>query len=212
MKLRGKFPLWVFLCATSSNATAVLAISGSVVIDPYPSTLMRGQSATITYTITNTGDEPLDSAAIGTGYYAWGPRSTIFPLATIATSPCLVRYDDLSPRPGEPAIVLNAVFFRPIPLLPGETRQCVMEISVSEETAGPFVQQFGFTGARGAQSTNVSQSVFFSLGLTTAVPALSPLGLGTLMLGVLAITAMLSRRQLRANAEQCPAFDHLDRC
>lgn len=194
MKRWTRLPLFVASCAACSKALATLAISGVVLIEPDPSILLRGQTATLTYTITNTGDESIDVATAGTDYYDWGPTSTLFPLGTAATPPCTMTYVDFIAPPGQPPAVVNTVFFQPRPVLPGETRQCVMEITVSEETDGPFVQQFGFTGARGVRNVSVSQNVFFSLGQTTAVPALSPFSLGALILGLLGIGAMLARR------------------
>jgi hypothetical protein len=201
MKAKMRITLFLLLCLVSSSAIATLAISGTVAIQPDPSVLLRGQTATITYTITNTGDEPLDRVYGGTGYYDWGPTSTIFPIGTVATPPCYLTYFDLSPLPGNPPYWIVTVFFQPWPLLLGESRQCVMELTVSKEAAGPFVQQFGFTGGRGNQSTSISQSVFFGLGQTTAVPALSPIGLIALILSMLAIGTMLAHYQTLTSGE-----------
>lgn len=181
----------------SQPAMATLAASGSVVITPDPSTLLRGQSATLVFSITNMGDEEWDYAGVGTGYYDWGPTSTIFPMASLATPPCILSFLDFSPAPGEPAFWAVSAFFRPLPVLPGETRQCVMELRVSEEAAGPFIETFSFTGALGSRSISFGEEVFFGLGEDARpIPLLSAFGLGTLVLGALITGVVMIRRKV----------------
>ncbi len=177
-------PLFGVAC---SNALATLSLSGNVTVEPDPRGLLRGQTATIVFTIANTGDEPFDEAVTGTTYFDWGPTSTIFPAGTAATPPCTFTLVDFSPPPGQPPLVGLTLFFRPVPLLPGETRQCVMEIAVSTEAAGPFTQSFGFNGSRGGRVAFFEQSVHFGLGQVNAVPAQSQLFSLVLVLAVLVI-------------------------
>lgn len=165
---------WVLLALSlgCSNAMALLAIEGTVVIEPAPATLLRGEIATLTYTITNTGDEPLDFATAGTGYYEQGPTSTVLPMPNAATPPCSAQFLDFSPLPGQPTFVINTNSFYPRPIPAGESRQCAMELMVSPEAGGPFVQWFGFTGIRGTQNVHMGQYVAFNLGQgAVAVPA-----------------------------------------
>jgi len=163
--------LWA-LSLGCGNAMALLAIEGTVVIEPAPDTLLRGQTAIITYTVTNIGDEVWDAAVSGTGYYEQGPTSTVLPIPNAATPPCSAQFLDFSPLPGQPTYVGNTNSFYPRPISPGESRQCVMELMVSPEAGGPFVQWFGFTGTRGTQSVHLSQYVTFNLGQgAVAVPA-----------------------------------------
>ncbi len=177
------------------NAVALLAIEGTVVIDPPPATLLRGQTATITYTVTNTGDEPLEVLVAGTEYYERGPLSTVLVSPTPATAPCLVGVFDASPRPGEPLYVVNTNSFLPRPVLPGESRQCVMDLMVSPEAAAPFVKHFGFLASRGATSITSSQVVTFNLGEEAiAIPTLRWLGVVFLTLLVGLAGARVARR------------------
>lgn len=67
----------LMLLAWCTNALATLAIRGDVVIDPHPSVLLRGQQATVTYMLTNIGDEPLELASAGFDYRTFGPLSTL---------------------------------------------------------------------------------------------------------------------------------------
>lgn len=196
MKLWARLLLLPILCAAYSNATATLAISGTVLIDPDPSILLRGQTATVTYTITNTGDEPLEFAYAQTDYVTLGPESSVFPHASAASPPCVVIDDSLSPLPpGKPSYYFNFTQFHPMPLLPGGTRQCVVEITVSGEADGPFIQWFGLHARLGTRyAATVSQSFLFTLGGRAApVPTLSRLGLSALLLGLLAAGAVFTR-------------------
>ncbi len=196
MKRSRQWLVVVAFCLTCSNAMATLAIAGSVAIAPDAKFLLRGQTASLTYTITNIGDEPLEEASAGTFYFGWGPSSTIFPSGTAATAPCIMTFFDLSPVPGQAPAVINTVFFRPTPVLPGETRECVLEISVSQEAGGPFTQQFGITGSRGNQSTTVSQFIFFPLGQVAAVPTASLFAWMALVLSVMFSGTLIARRRI----------------
>ena len=179
--------LWTLL-ASASDAMATLAITGEVLIDPPAATLLRGQTATLTYTLTNTGDEPFDAAFSGTVYIQEGPTSTVFPFPTAATPPCTFQLQDLSPAPGQPTTVGNTNSFHPRPIPPGESRQCVMGLQVSPQTAGPFVQRFGISGTRGSRTVSVARNIAFNLGQPqpSSVPAISNWGLALLGLLVLA--------------------------
>jgi hypothetical protein len=185
------FALFV-LCG---NAMAVVAIEGTILIEPPPATLLRGQTATITYTVTNTGDEPLDYAVSGTEYWEEGPTSTVYPLPTAATPPCFVNFVDFSGPPGQSAYVVSTTFFRPELIPPGESRQCVMDLLVSPNAAGPFVQRFGFNGVRGTQIVRTSQEFAFNLGQgAIAVPFLGWPS-GALLLVLLVFSAARSLRR-----------------
>lgn len=181
---------WVtlILLGGTGDAAATLGISSQVVIQPPAATLLRGDTATITYTVTNTGDEPLDLAAVGTVYFGGGPRSTVFPFATGATPPCTVQFLDFVPPPGsgQPTTVANTNTFRPNPIEPGESRQCVMGLLVSPDAGHPFVQLFSFVGVRGGESVRAPQHVTFNLGeQPTPIPVSSwwgLVGMGTLLL------------------------------
>lgn len=174
------------LLAWGREAMATLAITSEVVIDPHPSVLLRGQQATITYTITNTGDEPLELASAGFDYRSFGPLSTLFPFPTAATPPCGFSLFDLSTPPGVPGFVVNTNTFQPRPVEPGETRHCVTGLQVSAATAGPFVKRFGVSGTRGNQTVSAPHFVTFTLGeQPMMIPTLSWLSLslaGVLML------------------------------
>lgn len=180
---------WFVLLALACGgpAAAAVAITGDIRIDPPASTLRRGDIATITYTITNTGDEAIDFASAGTTYRQFGPMSTVFPFATTATPPCTFQLLDGSPPPGQPAIVVNTVGFRPAVTPPGESRQCVTGLQVSPDTAGPFEQSFIIAGTRNAQTVYIQRVVSFGLGVNASVvPALSTWGM-TLLAALLLV-------------------------
>jgi hypothetical protein len=175
------------LCAGCDNAMATLAITGEVVIDPPAASLLRGQTATLTYTLINSGDETLEIAAAGTVYRTFGPTSTVFLVPTASTPPCTVQTLDLSPLPGQPGAVAITSSFRPRPIPPGESRQCVMGLVISTEASGPFVQQFGFSGLIGDRSVDIAQNIFFPLGeQPKPIPTASPWGLA--LLSILMLT------------------------
>lgn len=175
------------LLAWGVPAIAALSITGTVVVEPHPSTLLRGQQGTVTYTLTNTGDEPIERATVGFPYRTSGPLSTVLPLQTSATPPCLFRLRVL-PGPFEvpgavesqskwspvPPFLEKSIEFAPLPIEPGGTRRCVAALRVSAQTAAPFVQTFNFEASRGAQSVTQMRSVVFSLGEPAiAIPATS---------------------------------------
>lgn len=175
------------LLAWAAPASAALSISGTVVVEPHPSTLLRGQEATVTYTLTNTGDEPIDRATVGFPYRSSGPLSTLLPFQTSATPPCVYRLRVL-PGPFEvpgavesqgkwspvPPFLEKTIEFAPAPIEPGGTRQCVSGIRLSAQTAGPFVQSFNFQASRGGQSVTETRSVVFRLGESAIpIPAVS---------------------------------------
>lgn len=187
-------------------AFAALSISGTVVVEPHPSTLTRGQEATVTYTLTNTGDEPIELATVGFPYRSSGPLSTVLPFRTAATPPCLYRLRVL-PGPFEapgavespakwspvPPFLEKSIEFAPLPIEPGGTRRCVAALRVSPETAGSFVQTFNFQASRGEQSVMQTRSVVFGLGESaTAIPAVSTwsLALASLLLLLLGVIRM----------------------
>lgn len=190
------------LLAWSTPAFAALSVSGTVVVEPHPSTLTRGQQATVTYTLTNTGDEPIELATVGFPYRSSGPLSTVLPFQTAATPPCVYRLRVL-PGPFEvagtvdspakwspvPPFLEKSIEFAPLPIEPGGMRRCVAALRVSPETAGPFVQTFNFQASRGAQSVTQTRSVVFGLGVSAiAIPAVSTWSVALasllLMLGV----------------------------
>lgn len=175
------------LLVWGAPAVAALSITSTVVVEPHPSTLMRGQEATVTYTLTNTGDEPIELATVGFPYRSSGPLSTVLPFRTAATPPCLYRLRAL-PGPFEapgavespakwspvPPFLEKSIEFAPLPIEPGGTRRCVAALRVSPETAGSFVQTFNFQASRGAQTVTQMRSVVFGLGESAvAVPAVS---------------------------------------
>lgn len=191
------------LLAWAAPANAALSISGSVVVEAHSSSLLRGQQATITYTLTNTGDEPIDLATVGFSYRSSGPLSTALPFQTSATPPCVYRLRVL-PGPPEaagaakraakwspvPPFLEKTIEFAPAPIEPGGTRRCVAGLRVSTQAAGPFVQTFNFQASRGAQSVTQTRSVVFRLGESAiAIPAVSTWSLAlasvlVLMMGV----------------------------
>jgi hypothetical protein len=189
------------LLAWSGSAISALSISGTVVVEPHPSTLMRGQEATVTYTLTNIGDEPIELATVGFPYRSSGPLSTVQPFQTAATPPCVYRLRVL-PGPPElagagkstakwspvPPFLEKSIEFSPLPIEPGGTRRCVAALRVSPDTAGPFVQTFNFQASRGAQSVMQTRSVVFSLGESAiAISAVSTWSLAIASLLVLLV-------------------------
>lgn len=174
------------LLVWAAPAMAALSISGSVVVEPHPSTLLRGQEATVTYTLTNTGDEPLEYAGASFDYRTDGPPSSIFPFPTEATPPCSIRYLHLGGAPGVPGFVVQTIDFNPVPIQPGESRQCVSGLRVSEQSAMPFVKTFRIGGRDGDQWAYATTSIAFTLGEPPlAIPALSIWGLVATALAVL---------------------------
>lgn len=174
MKMGARWWALLALSVGCGSALALLAVEGSVTIDPSPAMLLRGQTATITYTVTNIGDEAWDAAAVGVEYFESGPTSSVLPVPTAATPPCVSQFVDFpSPIPGAPTYVVNTNTLYPRPILPGESRQCVMDLVVSPDAAGPFVQLFSLTGSLNGQIAYTSQEVAFNLGQgAVAVPAL----------------------------------------
>ncbi len=166
---------WVLLAMLGfgSEAAATLAIAGEVLIEPPAATLLRGQTATLTFTVTNLGDEPLDRAGWGTGFFREGPTSTVFTFSTAATPPCVYQefQGDPGPPPNRPGITAASGSFHPRPIAPGESRICVIGVTVSTQAAGPFVQTFSFTGYRAEQSVGIARSLAFNLGVQQALPA-----------------------------------------
>ena len=174
------------LLALGAPAFAALSIGGTVVVEPHPSTLTRGQEASVTYTLTNTGDEPLEYAGASFDYRTDGPPSSIFPFPTEATPPCSIRYLHLGGAPGVPGFVVQTIDFNPVPIQPGESRQCVSGLRVSEQSARPFVKTFRIGGRAGDQWAYSTTSIAFTLGEPPlAIPTLSIWGLVATALAVL---------------------------
>lgn len=196
------------LLVWGAPAVAALSISGTVVVEPHPSTLLRGQQATVTYTLTNSGDEPIELATVGFPYRSSGPLSTVLPFRTAATPPCAYRLRVLPGSfevPGAvesqakwspvPPFLEKSIEFAPLPIEPGGTRRCVAALRVSPETAGPFVQTFNFQASRGAQSVTQTRSVVFGLGVSAiAIPAASTWSLALASLLVLLLGVFRLRR------------------
>jgi hypothetical protein len=186
--------LLVALAAACGNAEAILSTSLEVIVEPPAASLLRGQSAIATITLTNTGDEPLDSAGAGFTYLAFGPGSTLFPFGTPSTPPCILQIQDLSPVPGQPGVFGVSGSLYPLPILPGESRQCRIGIDVSSEAGGPFVVMFSSGASREGQTVFSTREVFFPLGeQPTSISATSPSGLA--ILGLVAL--MLAGWRLR---------------
>ncbi len=196
------------LLVWGAPAVAALSISGTVVVEPHPSTLLRGQEATVTYMITNTGDEPIELATVGFPYRSSGPLSTVLPFQTVATPPCLYRLRVL-PGPFEvagtvespakwspvPPFLEKSIEFAPLPIEPGGMRRCVAALRVSPDTAGPFVQTFNFQASRGAQSVTQTRSLVFGLGESAvAIPVVSTWSLALASLLVLLLGVFRLRR------------------
>lgn len=82
---------WVLLATLSfgTEAMATLAIAGEVLIESPAATLLRGQTATLTFSVTNIGDETFDRANWGTSFFREGPTSTVYTFSTAATPPCV---------------------------------------------------------------------------------------------------------------------------
>jgi len=182
---------WVLLAMLGfgSEAAATLAIAGEVLIEPPAATLLRGQTATLTFTVTNIGDEPFDRAAWTTTYFREGPTSTVFTFSTAATPPCTFSGFEFDQPPNQPGINAAGGSFHPRPIAPGESRICVIGVRVSNQAAGPFVQTFGISGTRAEQSVGVTRSLAFNLGEPQAqrVPAISAWGVALLTLLLLEV-------------------------
>ncbi len=196
MNIGARWWAMLVLSVGCGNALALLAVEGSVTIDPSPATLLRGQTATITYTVTNIGDEAWDAAAVGVEYFESGPTSTVLPVPTAQTPPCVSQFVDFpSPIAGAPTYVVNTNTLYPRPVLPGESRQCVMDLVVSPDAAGPFVQLFSLTGSLNGQIAYTSQVVAFNLGQgAVAVPLLGGPAHLLLVLLISLVGARLLRR------------------
>jgi hypothetical protein len=186
--------LTCLLLFAGADVWAALAVTGEVTINPPPASLLRGQTAELRLTVTNTGDEPLDRASSGTLFRSFGPTSTVFLTPTSATPPCLTQFLDLSPPPGQPAIVINSNTFMPTPIAPGESRECTLLLQVSPDAEAPFVQRFSISGSRNDQRVSVERFVTFTLGeQPTPISASSRWSLGLmggllLLLGVFRVS------------------------
>lgn len=159
--------LVVALCTACGPAQATIAVSARMEIQANASQMRRGDSTTLVYTFTNTGDEPLDSVHALTNYLSHGPDSTIFVEETAATEPCLnTKASILGPLPPPfPNHLPNQTYAMPVPILPGETRHCIVQLRVSLEASGPFVQRFDFYAKRGFEHTSAQPTfVHFDLG------------------------------------------------
>jgi hypothetical protein len=191
----------VALCTFAGEAVATLAFSADVRIQGDAAIMRHAESAVLTYTLRNTGDEPLDLAFARTIYIDRGPESTLFISVTAATAPCLILNDSIfGPLPPPaPNIEFSSAYFEPLPILPGETRQCSTLITVSPEAAGPFSARFDFHARGGMQWVSAEpRSIFFNLGPTaTAVPAMSSRLLAVLSIMMLAIAALYFRAARR---------------
>jgi hypothetical protein len=195
------WPRFVLLTAVSMmcpTASATMAISATIVISPEPGVLRRGDTAMLTYTITNIGDEIFTEAVAQTDYITSGPASTLFPTASAQSPPCLVGDFGEPFPPPLPSYFINFAYFRPLPILPGASRSCVIDIQISQDAAGPFDKLFGFSGHQGALATPfVTRSVHFGLGEDRAVPAFSPGSLALLVIGMLVAAALFAARLRR---------------
>jgi len=184
---------WVLLAVLGfgSEAAATLAIAGEVLIEPPAATLLRGQTATLTFTVTNIGNEPFDRAHWGTSFFQGGSTSTVFTFSTAATPPCVYQefQADGGPPGTPPGITAASGSFHPRPIAPGESRICVIGVRVSSQAASPFVQTFGISGTREEQSVGITRSLAFNLGEPQAqrVPAISAWGLALLTLLLLEV-------------------------
>jgi hypothetical protein len=188
----------VVLCTFAGEAVAKLAFTADVQIQGDAAIMRRAESAVLTYTLSNTGDEPIDLAFARTIYIDRGAESTLFISVTPATAPCLIVNDSIfGPLPPPaPNIEFSSAYFEPLPIFPSETRQCSALITVSSEADGPFIVRFDFHARGGMQWLSAEpQSIFFNLGTAaTPVPTMSSPLLAVLSIMMLSITAFYFRR------------------
>ena len=187
----------LLLWATSCNA--ILAVSGEVAIDPPPTELRRGQTATLEFRLTNTGDEPLTLAFAGVEFIGWGPESTIIPFGTADTPPCDWAEDGTDPVPGDPPFRVGMVSFEPIPIAPGEIRVCRAALIVAMQAPDRFEKRFSFLGVRDdVVSPYYAQVVRFELVSREAeIPFLSPPSL-LIFIGMLLAVALWTLRRINS--------------
>jgi len=169
----------ILLWMISLDSQAALMVQGHVIIDPPPTELLRGQVGTIQYQVTNTGDEPLDTAIAGVEFQPWGPESDIHPYPTAATLPCLPFEDGPDPIPGQPPHIISMVRFDPLPLAPGDSRTCFIEFLVTQQAPDEFRKYFIFNGSLGNRVTpdHVLAVDFRLRGRIAEIPGNSTLGL-----------------------------------
>jgi hypothetical protein len=197
MRFTGSMIL-VVLCTLTGESAATLAFSANVQISGDAAIMRRAETALLTYTLSNSGDEPLDLAFARTVYIDRSAQSTLFISVTPATEPCLIVNDSIfGPLPPPaPNIEFSSAYFEPLPILPGETRQCSALITVSAEAAGPFIARFDFHAQGGMQWISAPpQSIFFNLGpAATPVPTISSVLLAVLSMMMLSTAALYFRR------------------
>lgn len=173
-----RWALPIALLVFFESAQSVVLVRGEIAIDPPPDRLLRGQVATVQYRLTNIGDEPLDAAFAGVEFVPWGPESTIIPYPTAATPPCTYFEDGPDPIPGQPPFVVGMVRFDSLPIPPGESRTCDIELLVTQQAPDEFDKFFGFTGFNGnTVSPSERLRVTFRLRTRAAeIPAITPMG------------------------------------
>lgn len=196
MRFGARWWILLVLMGSGSEAKATLAITGSVLIEPPAAPLLRGQTATATFTVTNIGDEPLDRAGWGTSFFREGPTSTVFLFSTTATPPCIYQEFQADPPPNQAGITASSIAFHPRPIAPGESRTCVIEVQVSPQAAGPFVQMFRLVGYRADRFVIMDQSVAFNLGQPQSLPVPTISAWGLLFLTLL-LLEVGRRRSIR---------------
>lgn len=134
--------------------------------------VMRGEESLWRFTMTNTGDTPVALAYFGTHFWEYGGDPTLMLLPSVATSPCVIAYDDLF---GEQGVLVTATsFMHPFPIAPGESRSCDVSLYMQPYAPSQFTQWFTF-GAIDAvnEVTTKSFSHYFVLERPTAIPAWS---------------------------------------
>jgi len=176
-------------------------------VSPHPSNgpPTRGQASTWTFTITNTGDQPITLARVGAEYVEEGPGRTLYVLANASTAPCGVQYTDFSGP--ELVIVVAEILIEPTPINPGESRSCAVDLLFDEDAPGFFTQGFLFLANSGPLSATQSTSLSFQLDPSAVpVPGLSFFQLAALAL-LLVVVGVFTLARADVERSRAKAID-----
>jgi hypothetical protein len=195
--------LFVLATGASFEARSELAFEAEVSLHPDSALPQHGNTTTWVLSWTNIGDEPIVSAALSTEYFEQGTGRTLILNGTSSTAPCTVAYTDLSIPSTQQVLVFAQVFASPMPVAPGATVSCTVDLVVDPVAPNFFTQLFGFI-VFDLENDSAVQFVEtpFQLGpLTEPIPSLSSLsvvllGAALLVVGILA-PGQVSRRRAR---------------